>query len=156
MTGSKFWAVTAIRWSSTCSGIGATCAFIGSRPSTTRWDATSWPRASAYPVRSDPARRESRMTTREIIDSYFKAINSEDWDLLESVVAPDATYQSTGARPRSGRSDVVNFFHGAFRAWSVHDDKPTSLIVDGDSAAAEVTFTGTTLDGRVLSFDAID
>lgn len=44
----------------------------------------------------------------------------------------------------------------AFAAWAVHQDAPHGFIFDGDSAACGIHFTGTTHDGREVSFDCVD
>ena len=52
------------RWSTTCSATGATCGSTGSRRSTTRWRATSWRRASAFP---DPSSTSTAAASRRLL-----------------------------------------------------------------------------------------
>jgi uncharacterized protein (TIGR02246 family) len=94
--------------------------------------------------------------SEQLIQRYFDAINTEDWDTFSGLWADDAVYSTTGARPREGRDSIVEFFKGLFASWSVHNDEPVKATVSDGSARVEVFFTGTTLDGRPLSFDAVD
>ena len=50
----------------------------------------------------------------------------------------------------------MGYFGKLFTPWVKHEDKPTRLLVAGDAITAEVTFYGTTSDGRDVAFDAID
>lgn len=94
--------------------------------------------------------------SEQLVQRYFSAINSEDWPAFEELWAENATYATTGARPRVGRDNIVEFFHGLFASWSIHHDAPVTVTMKGDAATVDVFFTGTTLDGRELSFDAVD
>jgi uncharacterized protein (TIGR02246 family) len=94
--------------------------------------------------------------SEELVQSYFTAINVEDWDAFAPLWADDATYVTTGARQREGGATIVAYFQTLFRAWSVHHDSPEKVVITGDSATVDVHFTGTTLDGRPISFDAVD
>ena len=96
------------------------------------------------------------MSNRETIHKYFEALNHENWQELGELFHSEASYKATGARERKGRDEITSFFSTLFSPWLTHNDGPTRLILDGDAAAAEVTFTGTTQDGRTVSFDAVD
>jgi ketosteroid isomerase-like protein len=95
----------------------------------------------------------SRLT---IVDDYFEAVNTENWELLTSVYHPDATYTTPGARPRAGRDDVVDLYRHLFDAWSVHLDTPGHVMAEADRAVVEVAFRGTARNGRDIAFDAVD
>jgi ketosteroid isomerase-like protein len=96
------------------------------------------------------------VTARDTIDEYFRLVNSDGWDELTGLFDPEATYRTPGARLRVGRADVIGLYRRMFAAWSVHHDTATRVLVDGDAAAVEVRFDGTTLDGRTVTFDAVD
>ena len=70
----------------------------------------------------------------------------------------DAQLRAVGARPRSDRDGVIGYFSKLFDPWPVHRDHPERLIVSeaDQTVVAEVTFTGTTPDGREVRFEAID
>jgi len=94
--------------------------------------------------------------SRETITAYFEAINAERWEDFRALLTDDVIYQTTGARPRSGRDVVVDYFGGLFAAWREHDDRPVTFILDGDAAAVEVHFVGVSLKGLPIEFDAVD
>jgi ketosteroid isomerase-like protein len=87
---------------------------------------------------------------------YFDSVNNERWEEFREVWHPDAEFSAVGARPRNGVDDILDYFHGVFRAWKVHDDQPVRVLPSGDSATIEVHFKGVTLDGREIEFDAVD
>jgi len=98
----------------------------------------------------------SEMSAEEVVHAYFLCLDTEDWRRMETLWCPDAELRAVGTRPRLGRDAVIEYFSRLFAPWPRHEDHPTRLIRDRDTVVAEVTFTGTTLDGRTVSFDAID
>lgn len=70
----------------------------------------------------------------------------------------DAELRAVGARPRRDRDGVIAFFSKLFLPWREHEDKPTRLVISepDQTVLAEVTFSGTTQDGRTVAFDAVD
>jgi ketosteroid isomerase-like protein len=91
-----------------------------------------------------------------VIHRYFELMNGDRWDVFGEVWAEDAEHWAVGAGERTGRVAIVDFYSRLFRAWAVHDDRPTRSLVSGDSVTIEVTFSGTMRDGRSLEFPAID
>jgi ketosteroid isomerase-like protein len=92
----------------------------------------------------------------DTVQRYFVCLDTEDWTQMRTLWHDDAELRAVGARPRSGADEVIGYFSNLFSPWPVHQDKPTRLIGSGDTIVAEVTFTGTTPDGRDVSFDAVD
>jgi uncharacterized protein (TIGR02246 family) len=90
------------------------------------------------------------------IRAYFDALNAEDWPRMAALWADHAELRAVGARPRRGREQIMSYFTPLFEPWARHRDTPTRFIGDGDAVVVEVEFTGTTHDGRELSFDAVD
>ncbi|MCW2984331.1 MAG: nuclear transport factor 2 family protein [Conexibacter sp.] len=95
---------------------------------------------------------------RAVIVEYFACVNGEDRERLADLWAADGELRAVGARPRVGRVAVMDYFAKIFDPWLHHHDEPTRIVVaDGESTAvAEVTFHGTTHDGRQVRFDAVD
>jgi ketosteroid isomerase-like protein len=92
----------------------------------------------------------------EVIRTYFDSINTEDFERLAGIWADDVELKAVGARPRTGRDDVMDFYGGIFEPWAAHDDHPTRVVADGDVVVVEIVFTGTTHDGKEISFPAVD
>jgi len=99
---------------------------------------------------------EGRDGNRALVERYFAAINADDFEALAGVWAPDARFEAVGARPREGVGEIVAMYRRLFEPWAVHRDEPTRILQDGDTLTVEVRFSGTTHDGRELSFDAVD
>jgi ketosteroid isomerase-like protein len=95
-------------------------------------------------------------TSEETVRSYFACLDAEDWTRMRTLWHDDAELRAVGTRPRHGVDEVIGYFSRLFAPWPKHEDRPTRLIVSGDTIVAEVTFSGTTHDGREFSFDAVD
>lgn len=91
-----------------------------------------------------------------VVRRYFDVINAELWDELPRVFAADAEVRAVGVEPMVGLPAIERFYSRLFAAWAKHFDQPTRMLPSGDSVAVEVRFVGTTHDGRVLEFDAVD
>jgi ketosteroid isomerase-like protein len=98
------------------------------------------------------------VTMRQVALRYFRCLDAEDWVAMAALWLPNAQLRAVGARPRDGRGPVIEYFSKLFAPWPVHRDHPERLIIsESDQAVvAEVTFTGTTPDGRDVRFEAID
>jgi ketosteroid isomerase-like protein len=96
------------------------------------------------------------MSPEDVVLSYFRCLDSEDWDTMRTLWHPESELRAVGTRPRRGVEQVIGYFSGLFTPWPRHTDAPTRLICNGETVVAEVTFTGTTPDGRDVTFDAID
>jgi len=96
------------------------------------------------------------MTIDEVIARYFACLNADDLDGFREIWHPDARFKAVGARWREGVDDIVAFFSRLFTPWPRHIDEPARIIIAGTTATVEVTFTGTTSDGRDVTFDAVD
>jgi ketosteroid isomerase-like protein len=92
----------------------------------------------------------------ETVRRYFVCLDTEDWAQMRELWHEDAHLRAVGARPRDGVDEVIGYFSNLFTPWPKHEDRPTRLIVSGDTVVAEVTFFGTTPDGLEVSFDAVD
>jgi ketosteroid isomerase-like protein len=96
------------------------------------------------------------MSNVDVVRKYFYCLDNEDWDQMRELWSDDGVLLAVGARPRNGIDEVMDLFAKLFVPWPTHRDEPTRIIVDGDTVVAEVTFTGTTEDGRDVTFDAVD
>ena len=95
-------------------------------------------------------------TPLETVQSYFTALNTEDWELMASVLVPEVDLVPSGSRPRTGSDKAIAMFQKIFGRFPVHADDPTRFICDGNTVVVEITFNGATRDGQELSFDAVD
>jgi uncharacterized protein len=91
-----------------------------------------------------------------ILRRYFACLDAEDWVTMRTLWHEDAQLSAVGARPRAGADAIVEYFSRVFAPWMRHTDAPTRFITSGDTIVVEVTFSGTTHDGRDVRFDAID
>ena len=97
-------------------------------------------------------------TMREIVLRYFRCLDSEDWEGMAEIWCEDGVLRAVGARRRDDRNAVIGYFRKLFTPWVKHEDKPTRLVISerDQTVVAEVTFTGTTQQGRDVDFDAVD
>ena len=93
---------------------------------------------------------------RAVVESYFAAVNAEDFDTLRRVLHPDIELTACLSRPRRGLESVVAFFDAVFARFPVHSDIPVRLIVDGDTVVAEIHFEGRSDSGADVTFEAVD
>jgi ketosteroid isomerase-like protein len=96
------------------------------------------------------------MSNDEVVRRYFYCLDHEDWDQMRELWHSDGTLRAVGARPREGIEEVMDLFSKLFVPWPRHRDAPTRILDAGDAVTVEVTFTGTTPDGREVRFDAVD
>ncbi|MHB8736481.1 MAG: nuclear transport factor 2 family protein [Terriglobales bacterium] len=96
------------------------------------------------------------MTIEDPVRSYFTCLDTEDWDAMRELWHVDAELRAVGARPRQGIDEVIEYFAALFAPWPQHRDAPTRVLTSGHTVVAEVQFTGTTADGRDVTFDAVD
>ncbi|WP_419925736.1 nuclear transport factor 2 family protein [Candidatus Poriferisocius sp.] len=99
---------------------------------------------------------EQARSPLEIVQSYFTALNTEDWELMASVLDPAIDLVPSGSRPRTGSDKAIAMFQKIFERFPVHQDNPNRFICDDSTVVVEITFNGATADGRELSFDAVD
>jgi ketosteroid isomerase-like protein len=95
-------------------------------------------------------------SSREVVERYFAAVNSEDYDTLRRVLHPDIELTACMSRPRHGIESVIRFFAAVFGRYPVHSDIPTRLICDGDAVVANIHFEGRSDAGIDITFDAVD
>lgn len=96
------------------------------------------------------------MHEHDLITRYFACLNEERWGELEQLWTEEARYVAVGTRPRQGPREIVDFCRGLFEPWQTHQDEPSRVLLCGSTATVEVTFTGTTPEGRTITFDAVD
>lgn len=99
---------------------------------------------------------EKAKTNEDVVREYFHCLDTEDWVRMRELWHGDCRLRAVGARPRQGIEEVMSYFGKLFTPWVKHEDKPTRLLIAGDAITAEVTFCGTTSEGREVAFDAID
>ena len=96
------------------------------------------------------------MSPLETVKSYFTALNTEDWDLMASVLHPELDLIPSGSRPRIGADKAIAMFQKIFERFPFHQDNPTRFICDGNTVVVEISFAGATQDSQEVSFDAVD
>jgi ketosteroid isomerase-like protein len=91
-----------------------------------------------------------------IATAYFMAVNERRWDDLAALFHDDAELRPVGSRPRIGRDDVAAYYPPLLAGFATSFDDPRALHVADDVVTAEIAFTGTTVGGREVAFDAVD
>ncbi|WP_419919513.1 nuclear transport factor 2 family protein [Candidatus Poriferisocius sp.] len=92
----------------------------------------------------------------DVVEDYFRALNTEDWDLMATVLATDVELVPVGSRARTGSGQAIAFFQKVFQRFPTHDDNPTRFLDADNTVVVEIAFTGATPDGLEVAFDAVD
>jgi ketosteroid isomerase-like protein len=92
----------------------------------------------------------------EAIRRYFDGLNNENWDDFNGIWTEDAELIGVGARPRSGKEDVLTYYSTVLVPYPVHYDDPYAIHVAGDIVTVEIHFTGETHEGVPVEFEAVD
>ena len=96
------------------------------------------------------------MSPLDTVKDYFAALNTEDWDLMASVLHPELDLIPSGSRPRIGSDKAIAMFQKIFERFPVHQDNPTRFLEAGSTVVVEISFAGATQDGQEVAFDAVD
>lgn len=79
---------------------------------------------------------EDRFAILELKARYFRAVDTHDWELLESLFVPDAKFTGKGGFDTVGAADWVgrvrSFLEGG---WSSHHGHTPEVTIDGDAAS---------------------
>jgi ketosteroid isomerase-like protein len=95
-------------------------------------------------------------TTRQLVEDYLTAVNTHDWATLERVFHPDVELRHGMTLSTSGRERAVKLLGAIVGQFAEHEDRPTRFVVEGGTAAVEITFVGTLPDGTDITFEAAD
>jgi ketosteroid isomerase-like protein len=100
------------------------------------------------------------MTDRRGIEStlsaYFDGINSERYNEVAALFAPETELRAPGTAPLRGRAEVEGYYRAALGPYPRHRDEPTRTLVSGRTATVEIRFTGELASGAPIEFDAVD
>jgi ketosteroid isomerase-like protein len=90
------------------------------------------------------------------VQAYFDGINSEHYEEVAALFAPDGELIAPGTDARRGREAIAAYFAAALRPYLEHLDDPTRTIFAGDTVTVEIHYTGRLASGFPLEFDAVD
>jgi ketosteroid isomerase-like protein len=94
----------------------------------------------------------------DTVRRYFTAVNADRFDELADLFADTIVIEMGSALPRRGIADALAYYPKALADIPVHEDDPVSVMAsaDGRRVAVEIAFSGTTGDGRAVTFTAVD
>jgi ketosteroid isomerase-like protein len=93
---------------------------------------------------------------QHVVDAYFDGINSERFDDVAALFAPDAELNAPGVPTRRGPAEIAPYFREVLRAYPVHHDEPVRVLHADGAATVEIHYTGELADGTPIEFDAVD
>ncbi|WZH52462.1 MAG: AMP-binding protein [Nocardioides alkalitolerans] len=99
---------------------------------------------------------ERRQQVVDLVERYFAAVNARDWDAFRDTLHPEVTIRQGDLLEAAGIARVTRLYQAIVAQWDEHEDRPTRVLVDGDTAAVEITFTGRRPDGTPVTFPAMD
>jgi ketosteroid isomerase-like protein len=91
----------------------------------------------------------------KVVETYFRCVDGEDYDTLETLFHPDAVLMAAGGGERRGER-IMSFYRNVFKKFPVHSDAPTRILEIGDTVLAEIHFTGRSATGVDVEFPAVD
>lgn len=82
---------------------------------------------------------------KAIVLAFVESVNSQNWDRLDELVAPDFVRHSHAAGPPGVRSrdDLKRFLRGEFETFPDAHETVEDLLAEGDRVAARHRFRGT-------------
>ncbi len=95
-------------------------------------------------------------TTPPVIETYFRAVNTRDWDAMATALAEDVVLRPVGVPPVRGRDAALAYYPDVLAKFEQAHDEVVRVAVAGDVVTVEIVFTGRTHDGAPVSFDAVD
>lgn len=91
-----------------------------------------------------------------VVREYFAAVNDRRFDDMPALFAEDAELRPVGSAPLRGRDEVAAYYPRILAGFAESFDDARRFHVAGDVVTVEISFTGRTLDGCAVAFDAID
>ena len=108
-------------------------------------------------VRAPRAGRLQIMSSREVVNAFWAAMQANDWDGAARYLAPDCVIDWPCSGERIvGRSDFVSIqarYPTNTGQWSFEVHR---LVADGDVVVSEVTLTDGEQSSRVVAFSELD
>src|ERR1700709_2345212 len=92
----------------------------------------------------------------ELIDNYFRAVNTENWPLMADLWNETGELVAVGVTPRVGRQRVLEYFPRILAGYVEHVDTPTRIVAAGDTVLVEIDFVGRLRSGSPIAFNAVD
>jgi ketosteroid isomerase-like protein len=92
----------------------------------------------------------------ELIDNYFRAVNTENWELMAQVWNETGELVAVGVTPRVGRDRILEYFPRILAGYAEHVDTPSRIVTAGDTVLVEIDFVGRLRSGSPITFNAID
>jgi limonene-1,2-epoxide hydrolase len=97
------------------------------------------------------------MSSREVVNAFWAAMQANDWDRAAGYLAPDCVIDWPCSGERIvGRSDFVSIqarYPTNTGQWSFEVHR---LVADGDVVVSEVTLTDGEQSSRVVAFSELD
>ena len=96
------------------------------------------------------------MSQPEVIGRYFHGVNDVDWDDFRGIWHDDAVVDVVGGVHVQGWDEILPYYVGALSNFPVHRDDPYRVHIAGETVTVEIAFTGETVDGVPVAFEAVD
>ncbi|MFD8813304.1 nuclear transport factor 2 family protein [Streptomyces sp. NPDC001714] len=87
------------------------------------------------------------MSTREVVDTYYRLANEGDWDAWCDLFAIDQTMDEQLAGHVEGRETLREMMKGFPQMYASFANVPRHVVVDGEQAAVVSDITARTPDG---------
>ena len=91
-----------------------------------------------------------------VVRDYFAAVNDRRYEDLAALFHDDAVLRPVGSRPRTGRAEIAAYYPPLLAGFVRSHDELVAVHVAGDVVTAEIAFSGTTVAGRPVAFEAVD
>ena len=90
------------------------------------------------------------MQTKEIVESYWNAINNRDWNTYERLISEDILYQLPQTREQTRGKKACRAFNETYPGnWTL---SVVDLISDGDRVVSKISFVDSGKEQTAISF----
>ncbi len=86
----------------------------------------------------------NRTTPREVVQAFVEAVNRQDWQALETLVASHFARRSVAAGASvNSRRELIQFLRAEYATFPDAKEEIAEIIAEADKVAVRVRFRGT-------------
>jgi ketosteroid isomerase-like protein len=112
--------------------------------------------SSFLPVKRIDHSNQRRYPMEEIIKSYFRMVNEDEFDAFFSLFDPQVKFQGPFDFKANNLEELKPYYLDIPNNYQEHIDTPVDIFISGNKAAVFIDFCGKTKKGQDITFKAMD